>query len=390
MESLNALFEYATEGIIISGKDGKIIRANPSAEKLFGYDSGELVYRTIEDLVPKRFADSHHHHRHGFNEKPHPRSMGKNMELFAKRKDDTEFPVEISLSYYKQQEELFVIAFIVDVTERKLAKDKIEKTIIDLEKKFEERTKDLKKTLLELELSKDELSKALENQKELNDMKSRFVSMASHEFRTPLSTILSSVSLINKYKNTEEEEKRRKHVERIKSSVSNMTMILNDFLSAGRLEEGKISNNPSNINIPNFIREVIQEINGLKKAGQEINYQHIGYEETYIDIQILRNIIFNLLSNAIKFSGEDKPITIASSVMPKQLIFSVADRGIGISEEEKSNLFQRFFRAKNATNIQGTGLGLHIVAKYLEALNGEISFESKLNVGTTFYITIPI
>src|SRR5688572_29808700 len=192
MESLNALFEHATEGIIISDRSGKIIKANPSAERLFGYGNGELLNKVIEDLVPRKFRERHVKDRSNFNANPHARSMGKNMDLFARRKDDTEFPVEISLSYYKKDEDTFAIAFIIDITERKKHEASILQLNENLERKVEERTKVLHEALLELENSKEQLSQALDSEKLLNDMKSRFVTMASHEFRTPLSTILSS------------------------------------------------------------------------------------------------------------------------------------------------------------------------------------------------------
>ena len=260
MESLNALFEYTTEGIIIANQSGTIIRANPSSEKLFGYEKSELLNQKIEILVPNKFSHSHEKHRENYNKNPHPRSMGKGLDLFGKKKNGLEFPVEISLSHYKTNDEMFIIAFIIDRTERKESEEKIKKVNAELELKVEERTKILKETLQELEISKDELSAALEKEKELNDMKSRFVTMASHEFRTPLSTILSSASLIGKYKNTEEEEKRHKHVDRIKSAVTNMTLILNDFLSAGKLEEGKITINPVSIDIPAYINESLNQL----------------------------------------------------------------------------------------------------------------------------------
>src|ERR1700757_1475576 len=283
MESLDALFEHATEGIIIANKEGKIIKANPSSERLFGYEKGELLNRVIEDLVPTRYAQHHVKNRENYNAHPHARSMGKNMDLFAKRKDGSEFAVEISLSYYKKDGDTYVIAFIIDITERKKHEESVKKLNQDLEKKVRERTNVLQEALIELEKSKQQLSDALENEKELNDMKSRFVTMASHEFRTPLSTILSSVSLIGKYSAADDDEKRQKHVTRIKSSVANMTLILNDFLSAERLEEGKIFAKNTDFSLPELVREIIVEINALLKAGQKIEYAHEGSVNVFLD-----------------------------------------------------------------------------------------------------------
>ncbi|OHX66485.1 sensor histidine kinase [Flammeovirga pacifica] len=234
-----------------------------------------------------------------------------------------------------------------------------------------------------------EILKSLNKERQLNELKSRFVSMASHEFRTPLSTILSSVSLISRYTSEEQSEKRGKHIKRIKSSVNNLTQILNDFLSISKLEEGKAKVHNSTIQISSFIENICDEMIPVKKQGQQINISHKGDDIIKSDPQILKNIIINLLSNAIKYSRSGESIWVNSEVNEDTLYISIKDEGMGIPEKDQVHLFDRFFRAENAINIQGTGLGLNIVSKYLEMLNGAITFESKEEVGTTFTISIP-
>jgi signal transduction histidine kinase len=257
-----------------------------------------------------------------------------------------------------------------------------------LEKKVAERTLVLKEALHELEVSRDELSQALENEKSLNELKSRFISTASHEFRTPLSTILSSVSLIQKYASSDDQDKREKHILKIKNAVSGLTEILNDFLSLGKLEEGKMSAKWARHDVFALIKEVVSDINSIVRSGQSITYNS-GTFELMIDRQLLRNVMFNLLSNAIKFSPEGALIDVHVSIRENDVVIAVRDQGIGISEADMKNLFGRFFRGANAIAIPGTGLGLNIVTKYLELMQGTITCTSELDVGSTFYIHLP-
>jgi signal transduction histidine kinase len=201
---------------------------------------------------------------------------------------------------------------------------------------------------------------------------------------------LSSASLIAKYKTTEDDPKRIKHVERIKSAVSNLTSILNDFLSISRIEEGKIENLPSEFDLVEFTGEITEEMQGVIKPGQHIFYQHTGnVSRVNLDKKLLKNILFNLLSNASKYSAEGKEIYLSTRIDGGTLILTVQDQGIGIPEADKSHLFTPFFRAQNVTNIQGTGLGLNIVKKYVDIMEGNLDYISELNQGTTFTITIP-
>jgi len=401
-ERFEALFEYASMGILVANADGVIQMANGYLVKQFGYDSkNEILGKRVEILLPSRYNSVHHKHRDNYQKKPEPRSMGVGRDLFAVKKDGTEYPVEVSLSNYSTPEGNFVIAFVIDITKRKeienaiilqkeqLAENnlKIEEMNEDLEKKVELRTSQLQVTMNQLEASRDELSRALSKEKELGDLKTRFVSMASHEFRTPLSTILSSASLLAKYVEAEEQDKRDKHIGRIKSSVNNLTDILNDFLSIGKIEDGKIEARYNRFNVREFITNICTEIRGIAKKGQHFKHVHKGDETITLDDSLLRNIIFNLLSNAIKFSGEDGLIEIFSTTGKDHFRITVKDDGIGISKEDQAHLFERFFRASNATNIQGTGLGLHIVGKYAELMGGTISFESELEKGTSISIS---
>jgi PAS domain S-box-containing protein len=401
-EKFEALFQYASMGILVANKTGDILIANNFLLSQFGYNKPEeLIGGKIEQLIPNRFHRHHTKYRDDYNKNPEPRPMGVGKDLFAVKKDGTEFPVEVSLSNYIMDGESYTIAFVSDITKRKeyenaviqqkeqlaATSKKIEELNDELEGKVELRTKQLKETLAQLEISKDELTKALSKEKELSDMKSRFVSMASHEFRTPLSTILSSASLVAKYTEAEEQEKRNKHIHRIKSSVTNLTNLLNEFLSIGKIEDGKIIANNTSFNMKDLVAMLCTELEGIAKKGQQISYKHTGEEMVFLDPSLLRNVITNLLSNAIKFSSDNGIIEVESKVTAGDILITVEDHGIGISKEDQEHLFERFFRGANVTNIQGTGLGLHIVGRYIEIMDGNISFLSELEKGTRFFIT---
>lgn len=387
-EGVDAMFLYATEGILITNDKGEIIRINPSAEKLFKYEPGELLGKKIEVLIPKRFS-AHEQHREKYSERPHARSMGAGLELYGLKKDGTEVPVEISLSPYNNPEGKFVVAFIIDITLRKQTEERIKNYSSDLEKQVKNRTMILEEAIQELEKTKKDLHNALNKEKELNELKSRFVSMASHEFRTPLTTMMSSLSLVTKYGEQNDKENQSKHVQKIKTSINNLTDILNDFLSVSKLEEGKVENMPEALEIKNYIADVISEMKAMAVNGQTLSQVHSGNETAVVDQRLLKNVLFNLISNAIKFSPDKGIIEISSHVSNSALKITVKDNGIGISKVDQQHLFERFFRGHNATHIQGTGLGLNIVARYVELMNGTIHFESEEQNGTTFTIIIP-
>lgn len=525
---VDGVFKHASIGIVVVNTAGEIISANPFLYNLFGYTESEMIGKKIEVLIPSRYQHSHELLRDNYNENPINRPMGIGMDLFAKKKDGTEFSVEINLANYQIDEEKLTIGFISDITIRKNAAAEVVKLANELEKQVVVRTDELKITLQKLEESnhkfeislayqkaiidnadvmlfvtnkngviqffnpeasnitgyseeevinnftpdffhekedlerckkelleeykiipgsnheiiiekakrnklhgveclyvkkdgnkipvslsitsiydnKEEISgfmgvvidiserkkaediliQSLEKEKKLGELKSRFVSMASHEFRTPLSTILSSTYLVEKYTTIDEQPKRERHLQRIISSVASLIDILDEFLSVGKIEEGKITSRFSEFNIQKLINILIDDMSPNLKEGQKFEYIHQGNELVNLDAGLLKHIVLNLLSNAIKFSFENTIIRIHTIVKKDSIVFSVSDEGIGISKEDQQHLMEQFYRGSNASNIQGTGLGLYIVSKYAEQMNGRVHCDSEIEKGTTFSI----
>lgn len=404
-EILQGMFMDATEGIIVSNSKGRIILSNPKALQMFGYEENEIYSLGIENLIPSRYQKQHVAYRDNYYKSPSPRNMGAGRDLSAARKDGTEFPVEISLSYVKSNSDMLVVAFIIDISERKKKDDELRqanellrktsfqlsKLNQELEQKVQERTLELAEMIRKLTESKKEVDLALEKEKELNNLKSRFISTASHEFRTPLATIMSSVSLTGKYAESMDKDKMLKHIDRVKNSVNHLTDILNDFLSLDKLEEGVVISNPENIYLNTVINELIDEVKLIAKAGQKFIYTGLQTnDQIFIDRRVLKNVMLNLLSNAIKYSNENTLIDIKAKRDFDNLYLEIKDQGIGIPLVDQPHIFERFYRANNIGNMQGTGLGLNIVRKYVEILKGEISFKSIPEKGTKFTIKLPI
>ena len=527
-EWFEVLFNNAALGIIFLNNEGEIQSVNPFGLKLFEYTMDEILQQPIEILIPARYCVSHLKRRNAYYKHPKNRPMSIGLDLFARKKDGTEFPVEVSLATKKYQGKEHVIAFISDISIRKKAEAEIEDLKNKQEVKVSLRTKALDDAFTQLEVSNKKLEDSiayqkaivdnagamiiatdergviklfnpeavvnigyeesemvekkmplifhdkkeidlkrkelfqqfginfksdfdvmvekarrniheeqeftcirkdgsrfpvsltitairdskggitgymgissdiserkkteraliisLEKQKELNELKSRFVSMASHEFRTPLSTVLSSAYLIEKYTTEEDQPKREKHLQRIISSVSTLTDILNDFLNLGKIEEGRLQVKYGNVNIQDLVRSILGEIKSTLKPKQKVRYRHRGNPILLFDMSLLKHIITNLVSNASKFSPEGSPIEIITIYLKECFMLSVKDSGIGISEEDQHHLMERFFRGANAGNIQGTGLGLHIVSKYVQLMKGTMECKSKLEKGTEFVI----
>jgi signal transduction histidine kinase len=308
----------------------------------------------------------------------------RELDLEAMKAGASDFIVKTDLSPELLDRSIrYAIQQFRTINQLRRKEEELQQLNIQLEQKVMERTSELK-------AAHGELTKALEKEKKLGELKSRFVSMASHEFKTPLTSILSSAVLIERYTETTQQEKRKKHIERIKSSVNNLTNILNDFLSLEKIESGGIKSNSDKINLDSFVAEILEETAPLLKPGQYIHYEHHGALELFIDQHHLKNILINLISNAIKYSNAGQRIGLKINYQNQLLNIEVTDQGIGIPEDDKEHMFEHFFRAANATNIQGTGLGLNIVKRYLDWMKGSIDFESQLGKGSTFKVKIPI
>lgn len=238
--------------------------------------------------------------------------------------------------------------------------------------------------------SAEKTRQALQKERQLNELKSRFVSMASHEFRTPLASILSSISLIDKYREREELEPQVKHIQKIKNNINLLTQILNDFLSIGKLEEGKVKYQAEEVDISSLTKDIIGDVQAVAKPGQNITLEcNFNSIVAQLDPQVFRNVLYNLISNATKYSPDNKSIEVCLTSKASEIILTVTDHGIGIPEKDQPLLFDRFFRASNAGNIQGTGLGLNIVKKYVDLMGGTITFTSEIEEGTTFTVALP-
>jgi two-component system sensor kinase FixL len=381
---LEAIIEHAIDGIITIDSHGIIESINPAACALFQFDASEVIGHNVSVLMPPPDRELHDSYIDRYQKTGHKKIIGIGREVRGQRKDGTTFPFRLAVSEVFYKDKTIYTGFIHDLSKEKAAEDALLNYTETLEHTISERTKDLIKTVGELEKAKSEVSMSLEKEKELNQMKSRFVSMASHEFRTPLSSVQLSASLIEKYASKPDVGNVLKHTSRIKNSVQLLTSILNDFLSLERLEAGRVSVNRESINLVQLSEEITEEMQLICKKNQHIVYQHTGSTGYFVlDANLVKSSIINLISNAIKYSGEDSFIEFNTEITRHTCTIVVKDNGIGIPEEDHKNLFEPFFRANNTGNIPGTGLGLNIVKRYVTLMGGTVSFESSLHKGTS-------
>ncbi|WP_318728245.1 ATP-binding protein [Roseofilum sp. Guam] len=260
-------------------------------------------------------------------------------------------------------------------------------------KPFEER--DLN-TTLDIALARAqveiEMEKNLAKERELVDLKSRFITMVSHEFRTPLATILFSAGLLEKYSHKWTEDKKQIHFDRIKSGVQRMTRILEDILVIGQADPEPLNPKPKGLDIQTLCTQMIDEIKTSSKTHIDIEFKTdaLHTHQVYLDPELMGHIVYNLLSNAVNYSPKGSQAIVELANQDKNLILKVEDRGMGISRSEQEHLFKSFYRGSEVENIPGTGLGLAIVKRAVDLQQGEITVESEVGVGSTFTVVLPL
>jgi PAS domain S-box-containing protein len=350
-ELFTKLFYDSPTGIVISRLDsGEIIDCNKAYTELVHYNKSEMIGKSTIQLgiygdVSRRNELVKEARIHG---------MSKDAEVQLRTKGGEAIWVSTCMQCILINNENCLLTVVLDMTEHKAAEEKVKQALVAEIK--------------------------------LNKLKSNFITLASHEFRTPLTTIQSSAFLLENYSFGENKEKVSKHVSRIKGSVNWLTSILDEFLSLTKIEEGKVEPKKERINLKETIQDLCDDLKIFARPGQEIIYQHSGEEEITSDPIFLGTIVNNLVSNAIKYSNENDAIHVTSMVNEK-VHLSVKDFGIGIAKEDQEHLFGRFFRASNAGDIQGTGLGLHIMKHHVDMLNGSIEVHSEPGKGSVFNVT---
>ncbi|WP_310992175.1 sensor histidine kinase [Aequorivita marina] len=391
------LSEAISEGIVIVNEKQEIVTSNEAGDRMFGYEPGELLGKNLNVLIPRDYKKSHPDQVNNYLGSNDPRKMGHGRDLYGRRKDGSTFPVEAGLNPFEIYGNRYVMALVTDITIRKNQELQIVELNNQLEQKIEKRTAALKESVIDLkqEVAKrkdaeDKMKESLRKERELNDLKTKFLSLVSHEFKTPLSGILTSATLAGKYTEAEQQDKREKHLRTIKSKVKYLNNILNDFLSIERIESGKTTYKFDTFPLSKVVNEVIYNANMLLKEDQTINYpENIDDISVFFDEKILELSLSNLINNAIKYSPESTTIDVVVIPEKESLRIKIIDEGRGIPEKEQKFIFNRYFRAENALLDQGTGIGLNIVKSHLESLGGTITFESQENKGSTFTISFP-
>ena len=393
----NISFGDVSVGIVILDAQQHIIETNESIVRMFGYKTKELHQLHLQVLFSDDYKIQLENQLKGFLNQGLQKQKERNLTIYGAHKSKSMFPVEVSLNIFKLCDKEYIMVSVTDISARKEQEVKLSNLNAEFEQKILLRTKELNETISQLEHenmlrvdAEKDINIAFRRERELNKLKTNFLSLVSHEFKTPLSGILTSIILLGKYNLAEQQEKRDKHIKIITDKVQYLNNILNDFLSLEKLETGNVNYNLSTFKLGKVMKEVVSNANILLKEGQTINYpDHIDEISLLQDEKIIELTLSNLIHNAIKYSSENSVIAIKVSQDLDITTLEIIDDGIGIPKIDQKNIFNRYFRAENALLTEGTGIGLNISKTHIENLGGSINFESEENKGTTFTISIP-
>ena len=393
----NISFGDVSVGIVILDAQQHIIETNESIVRMFGYKTKELHQLHLQVLFSDDYKIQLENQLKGFLNQGLQKQKERNLTIYGAHKSKSMFPVEVSLNIFKLCDKEYIMALVTDISARKEQEVKLSNLNAEFEQKILLRTKELNETISQLEHenmlrvdAEKDTNIAFRKERELNKLKTNFLSLVSHEFKTPLSGILTSTILLRKYNLAEQQEKRDKHIQTITDKVQYLNNILNDFLSLEKLETGNVNYNLSTFELGKVMKEVVSNANILLKEGQTINYpDHIDEISLLQDEKIIELTLSNLIHNAIKYSSENSVIAIKVSQDLDITTLEIIDDGIGVPKIDQKNIFNRYFRAENALLTEGTGIGLNISKTHIENLGGSINFESEENKGATFTISIP-
>ncbi len=392
------LSESISQGILVVNERQEIVASNQRSNQLFGYDKDELLGQQLSILIPNEKREKHRKLAEGvYWEDVGMREM-KGRNLLGLHKNGDQIPLQVGLSPFSLYGNKYVLTLIEDLSMIKEKDNQIYELNTQLEKKIRLRTQELRDTvaILKREVKRrkeaeNKIKDALQRERELNDLKTKFLSLVSHEFKTPLSGILTAATLVGKYNTEEGQGKREKHLKTIIGEVRRLNTILTDFLSIERLEQGKEVYRLADFSLSKVVNEVIYDANMILKDGQKINYPQ-NIDDTIInqDERIVGLALTNLLHNAIKYSPEDTEIDFRVNLSENKITFHIKDQGIGIPKADQKHIFDRYFRAENVLLTQGTGIGLNIIKTHIENLGGNIYFKSKENAGSVFTMELPL
>lgn len=384
---LKAILDSIHTGIIVANiENGQIWRVNPKASFLINDTEQNILKHNI----------SYYFEDYNISE------FGTSFESTLKTKNNEIIPILRSVTSLTLATGKYIIESFVDISDRKKAETALKEVNEKLENKVKERTKDLeilveklKNEVIERELAEKEAKRMLDKEIELSQMKSEFVSMVSHEFRTPLTLIKSATQLLDEYEVSLNDEERKDYRKRIIKTVDYMTGLIENVIFIGKTDNSISKLNLIEINLIDFTNQLISDILISEEINREIIFNYENKDNLFhSDEKLLKLILSNIISNAIKYSNKDTKVEINLTTQYENSIikfvqFEIKDYGIGIPETDREKIFDLFHRSSNVGNVTGTGIGMSVVKQSLNILNGSIDFESELNIGTTFIIKIP-